>query len=230
MTATDGPSAGRPQLICEEVFLLLTTDAGAREGFGTQRGIGLTAAVIADLAALGKVTADEDKEHRVHVTDPVLTGDPVLDPALARLVERDGDPFAQLVRDRKLDPEAAVGKRLAETGILGLQDARLGGLVPAKHPTLDPGPEQDLRARLRQALTGGPVTDRDLTILSILAGLGVHKTVLGPDLPELSARDLRDRIRELGAGSPAGQAVTSAIRTISLAVASAGAMGAIASS
>ena len=203
MTATDGPSAGRPQLICEEVFLLLTTDAGAREGFGTQRGIGLTAAVIADLAALGKVTADEDKEHRVHVTDPVLTGDPVLDPALARLVERDGDPFAQLVRARKLDPEAAVGQRLAE---------------------------QDLRARLRQALTDGPVTDRDLTILSILAGLGVHKTVLGPDLPELSARDLRDRIRELGAGSPAGQAVTSAIRTISLAVASAGAMGAIASS
>jgi len=40
--------------------------------------------------------------------------------------------------------------------------------------------------------------------------------VLGPDLPEESARDLRDQIRELAAaGSPAGDAVTSAIRTIS---------------
>ncbi|GLY14430.1 GPP34 family phosphoprotein [Kineosporia rhizophila] len=226
MSATEGRTG---LLICEEVFLLLTTDAGVREGFGTQRGIGLTAAVIADLAALGRVTAEEDKEHRVHVTDPTPTGDALLDETLARLGQRDGDKFAQLVRDRKLNPEAAVGKRLAEAGILGLQDARLGGLVPAKHPTLDPAPEQDLRARLRTALTGGAATDRDLSILSILVGLGVHKTVLGPDLPEVSARELRDRISELGAASPAGDAVASAIRTISVAVAAAGAMGAIGS-
>lgn len=228
--ATDGPSGRPPQLICEEVFLLLTTDAGAREGFGTQRGIGLTAAAVADVAAAGRITVDEAKEHRVHVTDPAPLGDPVLDHALARLVQRDGDRFSQLIRDRELNPEAAVGRRLAEAGILDLRDARLGGLVPAKYPTLDSGPEQDLRARLRQALTGGPVTDRDLTILSILVGLGVHKTVLGPDMPDLSSRDLRDRIRDLAANSPAGDAVTSAIRTISLAVASsAGVMGAISS-
>ncbi|GLY31323.1 GPP34 family phosphoprotein [Kineosporia sp. NBRC 101731] len=230
MTATDGPTDGPTQLICEELFLLLTTDAGVREGFGTQRGIGMTAAMVADLVAAGRITVEEAKGHRIHVTDPAPLGDPVLDPALAQLVQRDGDEFAKLVRDRKLNPEAAAGQRLADAGTLGLRDARLRGLVPAKHPTLDPVPEQALRARLRQALTGGPVTNRDLTILSILLGLGVHKTVLGRDLPELSARDLRDRILELGAASPAGDAVTAALRTIALGAASAGAVSAIASS
>ncbi|GAB3244310.1 GOLPH3/VPS74 family protein [Kineosporia babensis] len=212
-------------LICEELFLLLTTDTGVREGFGTQRGIGLTAAVVADLAAAGRVTFDGTKHQRVQVTDPAPPGDPVLDTALARLVELDGKPFAQLVRDRKLNPEKAVGERLAEKGVLNLREALLGGLVPAKYPTLDPGPEQDLRARLRQTLDGGPVAEHDVTILSILLALSVHKTVLGRDLPGRSARDLRDQIRALAAESPAGDAVAAAMRSL----AAVGAMGAISS-
>jgi len=219
-------------LISEEVFLLLTTDAGTREGFGTQRGIGLAAAVVADLAAAGRVTTGGAPDHPVRVLDATPPGDPILDPALARLVERDGRPFSRLVRDRELNPESAVARRLADAGILEHRDSRLGGLLPAKHPTLDPGPERALRARLHQVLTVGPATDRDLTILSILVGLGVEWTVLGPEL-EPSGLDkawLRDRIRELTAVSPAGDAVASALRTIAAAVAAAGSIGAIGSS
>jgi len=226
--SADGAAAS-PRLVCEELFLLLTGDSGGREGFGTQRGIGMAAAVVIDLVAAGRVTVEEGKGHRLRVTDPAPIGDPVLDAALQRILERDGTPLATLVRDRKLNPESAVGARLAEGGVLDVHEARLGGLVPAKYPTVDPEPERALRARLSAALTGGPVTERDLTILSVVLALGVHARVLGRDLPGWSARDIRTRIHQLGSDTAFGDAVATALRTIAAAVATAGAIGAVSS-
>lgn len=224
----DGAGATRPLLWCEELFLLLTTDAGAREGFGTQRGIGLAAALLADLVAAGRVSAD-DGDQRVRVVDATPTGDDVLDAALMRVSKKDGARFADLVRDRALNPEEAVGRRLAAAGILERRPGLLGGLVPAKYPTLDDAPEAAVRARLAAALTTGVASEGDVTLLSILVALGVERTVLADDVPQLSRRALRERITQIAGARPAGDAVASALRALSAAVAMAGISGAISS-
>lgn len=208
-------------LIVEELFLLLTKDDGATEGWGTQKGWGLTAAAVADLVLQHKIDLDDGKDPRVTVMSDTPTGNPALDRTLARLGHKQGKKLSALVQDRQANPLDQVGEALVNAGIVDFEGKQLLGLVPARYPTLNPGPEQAVRERLRLVLGGQPATIVDATLLSILQGLGVAKTVLRAEAGGLSGRELKARIAEAAANVPEGAAIKRAIDQLNMVVLSA---------
>ena len=165
-------------LIAEELFLLMRRDDGKPESMSAQRGYGLAAAVITDLVLAERITLSDDKDPRMSVLRPGPAGHPALDAAMSRLVEREGKKLSSLVTDRRLAVEAEVAAALAAAGVIGIEEKRALGLVPAKYPVRDPEPERRTREQLRVVLAGGTPRPEDATLLAILQGLGVAPKVL----------------------------------------------------
>ena len=160
-------------LIVEELFLLMRRDDGKPASAMAQRGYGLAAAVITDLVLAERITLSDDKDPRMTVLVPGPVGHPALDAAMARLEQRDGKKLSSLVTDGKLAVEAQVATALAQAGVIGIEEKRALGLVPAKYPVVDPEPERRTREQLRVVLAGGTPRTEDATLLAILQGLGV---------------------------------------------------------
>lgn len=200
-------------LICEELFLLLTNDRGAPEGWGTQRGWGLSAALITDLMVHRRVAVVFDKKNpRIDLVDAAPTGSPVLDAAIGRLGQKHGKRFSWWVKDRALNPEADVAQSLAYAGVITIEPKRLLGVIPARYPVRNPAPEQALRERLRLVLAGDHAPGAaDAAELALLKALKVAGKVLAQEAAPLRGRALNQRIDQVAADVPAADAVTRAI-------------------
>lgn len=215
-------------LISEELFLLLRRDDGKPESMSAQRGYGLAAAVITDLVLAERITLSDDKDPRMSVLRHGPVGHPALDAAMARLQEREGKKLSSLVTDRKLAVEEQVAAALASAGVIGIEEKRALGLVPAKYPVLDPEPERRTREQLRLVLAGGTPRTEDATLLAILQGLGIAPKVLEDERGTLGRRDLKKRIEEVSSEVKAGEAVAKAIAALNTAIMTAAIMPAIA--
>lgn len=217
-------------LVASELFLLLRRDDGRAERATAQNGYGLAAAVVTDLIVAERVALGEEKDPRVRVLDDRPTGDPVLDPALARVVQKDGKRLSSLVTDRRLNPEGAVATALAGAGIVGIEEKRALGLVPARYPVRQPSVERDVRERLRTVLAGGSPSVTDAALLSILQGLDLASKVLADEMGTLSRKELKRRIEavgdELAEGAP-GAAVARAVQRMNAAIVSAAVVPAV---
>lgn len=218
-------------LIVEELFLLMRRDDGKPESVAAQRGYGLAAAVITDLVLAGRITLSDDKDPRMSVLLPGLTGHPALDAAMSRLEERDHKKLSSLVTDRRLAVEEEVASALAANGVVEVEHRRALGLVPARYPVRDPEPERRVREQLRTVLAGGTPRIEDATLLAILQGLGVAAKVLADERGTLGRRDLKRRIEavstEVEAGE-AGEAVAKAVAAMNTAIMTAAIIPAIA--
>lgn len=201
-----------------EIFLLLTNDEGGSASWGTQTGWALSAATIADLLIEERVVLGDGKDPRVRVIDATPTGRAVLDKVLFRIVEKDGKKLSTLVQDGKLNPEAEVVEELVNRGVVDVVPARLLGLIAAKRPTLDPGPEREVRERLRAVLVGGRASGSDATVLAILQGLGVAKKVLEQESVGMSAKELKRRVEEASSEVAVGVAIKRAIDSLNTAI------------
>lgn len=208
-------------LIADRMFLLLRRDDGRAESATAQNGYGLAAAVITDLILAGRITLTDDKDPRVRVLDDGPTGSAVLDAALLRITERNGKKLSSLVTDRRLALEGLVADSLAEAGVIAIEEKRALGLVPARYPVRDPGPERQVREQLRGVLAGASPQTGDATVLSILHGLGVLDKVLKEERGDLRRKDLKRRIEEVADEDPAGAAVADALRAMNAAMMSA---------
>ena len=205
-------------LIAEELFLLMRRDDGRPASAMAQRGYGLAAAVITDLVLAERITLSDDKDPRMTVLVPGPAGHPALDAAMVRLEQRDGKKLSTLVTDGKLAVEKQVAAALASAGVIGIEEKRALGLVPAKYPVVDPEPERRTREQLRLVLAGGTPRTEDATLLSILQGLGVAPKILDEEKGTLGRRDLKRRIEEVSRGVEAGDAVAKAIAAMNTAV------------
>ncbi len=215
-------------LIVEELFLLLRRDDGKPASAMAQRGYGLAAAVITDLVLAERITLSEDKDPRMTVLVPGPVGHPALDAAMARLEQRDGKKLSSLVTDGKLAVEEQVAAALASAGVIGIEEKRALGLVPAKYPVVDPEPERRTREQLRVVLQGGTPRTEDATLLAILQGLGVVPKVLAEEKGTLGRRDLKRRIEEVSSEVKAGDAVAKAVAAMNTAIMTAAIVPAIA--
>ena len=205
-------------LIVEELFLLMRRDDGKPASAMAQRGYGLAAAVITDLVLAERITLSDDKDPRMTVLVPGAVGHPALDAAMARLEQRDGKKLSSLVTDGKLAVEAQVATALAQSGVIGIEEKRALGLVPAKYPVIDPEPERRTREQLRVVLAGGTPRTEDATMLAILQGLGVVPKILDEEKGTLGRRDLKRRIEEVSSEVKAGDAVAKAIAAMNTAI------------
>jgi hypothetical protein len=200
-------------LIVEELhMLLLRPDGRVESAVSVNRLYGEVAAVIVDLALHGCISVSDEKNPVVEIVSTEPTGNPILDTTLHRLVPLRGKRLQSLVVRPKLDPLEVVVESLVAQGILVRGERGFFGWGSARTPESDSAPEQVLRSRLAAVLAGtGAPTQADLALLSILQNLNSAHAILRDECGGMSSRDLKRRIEELTAGSPAGDAVAKAV-------------------
>jgi hypothetical protein len=201
----------------EEFLLLAYAEDGTPLTDGTHLDNGLGGAVLLELALAGRVGI-EDK--RVVVADPSPTGDPLLDDNLARVgaepkARKPGhwvSKFAKNARPRVL------GKLVADE-VLTVEEDRVLGVFPRKkYPSagrVPPAPEADALQRLRSAVLGsGPVEPRTAALCALVAATELDRKVL----TDLDRKLVKTRLKEIGEGAWAADAVRKAIEDIQVAV------------
>lgn len=224
-------------LLAEDLLLLLTDDTSGRLAVpGAQADAGLSGAVLAELALMGKVDltgeADAGKPGRLVVRDPSPAGDAVLDAALAIVIAHPGKKPSAAIGPLGKNLRQTLHDRLAASGVLHAGQARILGIFPAhRWPALDTSHEEQLRQQLAGALTGQASPDsRAAALIALLHALKCEHKVIDPRQYGLSRRQLRARAEEITKGSWAAAAVHQVIDETILAMtaaASAGAAGGV---
>jgi Golgi phosphoprotein 3 (GPP34) len=199
------------------VLLLLDPDSGRAVVDGTSLDRAIGGALLLDLAARERITADGDgAKARLSVVDAAPTGDPLLDEAASRLTgtslraQRAVERLARRTRTPVLE-------RLAERGLVRRERSRLLGLVPTTTWPSTGSATTELRARVAAVLRDGSQPDQHVALLiSLVHAVKVeHKLVDGP------RKQLRARAAEVAAGDWAGEAVRKAIQAVQTSVAAA---------
>ena len=111
------------------------------------------------------------------------------------------------------DLKGRVGRRLAERGVLHVQqDKFLFLFTRTNYPERDPGPERELRSRLRQAVMGSSqdLDTRTVALLSIAKATGLLRTIL--DKQELEQR--KQHIERIIEGEATGKVARELIKQV----------------
>ncbi|QCB94805.1 GOLPH3/VPS74 family protein [Cellulomonas shaoxiangyii] len=210
-------------IVAEDVLLLLTDDAtGKAVVDGTRRDIAVAGAVIAELAAAGRlevaVSSGLFPRTTLRVVDPSPLGDDVLDDALVRAAgPGSASPTAVLGRIRKGLRERLYA-RLVARGVLRAQEGRVLGVFPtASWPAVDATHEAEVLRSLHEVLVAGRApTPREASLVALLAAVdAVPKVRFGTGLPN---RELKARAKQVAAGDVGGQAARKAVEAVEAAV------------
>jgi hypothetical protein len=204
-------------LIADELLLLALDDTSGRiVASGNNLDAALGAALLVELALMERISvapaeAGWNERGRVTVIDSTPTDDPDLDDVLAKLAEKDGRkvknlispmtwrPISHKLRDRRL-------ARLIQQGVIDEQRSPVLGL--RRHPSTDPAPEHEVRARLRSALVDGLTpTERTVALVALLDAAGILTKVVAVE----DKKALKARARQLSEGDWAAKAVKDAL-------------------
>jgi Golgi phosphoprotein 3 GPP34 len=212
----------------EELVLIATREDGSmdKNAWGSL-DYGIAGARLLDLALAGRLALEDGK---IVVADATPIGEPLADEALA-VIES-----SEKVRNAKhwvgKLSKGGVRKRLLarldERGVLAAERSKFLGLVPrTRHVEVDPGPEREVRARVRAAVLGEE-PDPDARTVA-LAALVKACSLVNAVFERGERRDAKKRIGELAAPDEVGAAVkavtdaTSAAVTAAVVAATAGA-------
>jgi hypothetical protein len=203
--------------LAEEFVLIAYADDGTPLTDGTHLDNGLGGAVLLELALAGRVDIADKK---VILVDSRPTGDPLVDNAAVRIAE-DTKPrkpghwvskFAKETRPLVLD-------KLVADGVLTMRTDKVLGLFPRKKfPAaygVEPPVETDARQRMRAAVAGsGAVDPRTGALCALVAATDLDRKVFA----DLDRRQVKARLKEIGDGAWAAQAVKKTIEEIQSAV------------
>jgi hypothetical protein len=205
-------------LLAEDLLLLLTEDISGRLAVpGGPADAGLGGAVLAELALMGKVDltgeADDGKPGRLIVCDPTPAGDAVLDAALAIVLVHQGKKPSAVIRPLGKNLRQTLHGRLAGSGVLRAEQARILGIFPAhRWPALDTSHEEQIRQQLAGALTGQAAPDsRAAALIALLYALQCEHKVIDPRQYGSSRGQLRARAEEIAVDSWVSAAVREVI-------------------
>ncbi|MFI6921341.1 GPP34 family phosphoprotein [Nonomuraea spiralis] len=198
--------------IAEELLLLAYSEDEGKQLIGvTQLDPALGGAILAELAAAGRVELADDK---VTVKDRTPLGDEELDATLARMAE-DGKArkpawWVQRVQSAKLRKRLLT--RLAGAGVLAEEHGKVLGIFPTtRWPEADPSVEADVRERVTATLAGAEPDVRTAMLIAIMHAAKLdRKAFPGAD---------RARVKEIAEGEWAGAAVAKTIAAINAAIA-----------
>ena len=202
--------------IAEEFLLLAYDDDGTPHTDGTRLDNGLGGAILLELA-LGRRVDVEDK--RVVVVDRAPTGDALADEALTRIeADKPRKPGYWVTKLSKQARPRILEKLVAE-GVLTVEKDKVLWVFPrTKYPSANgepPAVEADARDRIRAAVLGdGPVEPRTAALCALVAATELDRKIL----TELDRKVVKTRLKEIGEGAWAADAVRKAIEEIQTAV------------
>jgi Golgi phosphoprotein 3 GPP34 len=203
--------------LAEEFTLLAYDDAGTPLTDGTRLDNGLGGALLLELALAGRVDVVDKK---VVVLDPSPTGDPLADEALGRIAgEEKGRRPGHWVSKFAKDTRPRVLDRLVRNGVLTVQKDKVLGVFPrTKYPAAggtEPAAEATARERMRAAvLSSGPVEPRTAALCALVAATELDRKVFA----DLDRKRVKARLKEIGEGAWAADAVKKTIEEIQAAV------------
>ena len=202
--------------LAEELALLGYGDDGKPVTDRMHRDNGLGGALLLELALAERVDI-EDK--RVVVRNPAPTGDPIIDQALAQIVndQKSRKPghwvskFAK-AREQVMDSLVAQGAVRREEDKVMLVFPRTR--FPSTHG-IEPPAETEARQRMVAAITGtGPVEPRTAALCALVAATDLDKKVFR----DLDRKQVKARLKEIGQGAWAATAVKKSIEEIQSAI------------
>ena len=202
--------------LAEELALLGYGDDGKPVTDRMHLDNGLGGALLLELALAERVDI-EDK--RVVVRNPAPTGDPIIDQALAQIVndQKSRKPghwvtkFAK-TREQVMDSLVAQGAVRREEDKVMLVFPRTR--FPSTHG-IEPPAETEARQRMVAAITGtGPVEPRTAALCALVAATDLDKKVFR----DLDRKQVKARLEEIGQGAWAATAVKKSIEEIQSAI------------
>lgn len=200
-----------------EELLLLVLDERTGE-FGDPRPIvfehALAGAVLMDLALLNRIDTDL---RDLFVIRPDATGDPVLDPVLARIGlggrTRPTRHWVEVIGGMGAQIREAALAQLVANGVLRCEEQRfLWVFSTRRYPARDGGAgRREVKSRLRELLLGDGVPDpRDVVLVSLLNAC----RLFGEIFEEGELAKVQPRIQAVARMDLIGQAITATIREI----------------
>ncbi|WP_345360379.1 GOLPH3/VPS74 family protein [Actinoallomurus liliacearum] len=214
----------RLTLADELLLLALREEDGSALIGSAELDCGVAGALLAELALAERVQLVDG---RVVAADQSPLGDPDLDGLLASITA-DGKPRKAeqwVSRTRRDEIRKRRLGRLAAIGILEEREHKFLFFKHTSYPERDPGPEQELRARLRAVLDGAPADERSGALLAIVHACRLDRKAF----PDVDGKVLRGRVREITEEQWAGRAVAKVIASIHAAVMAATSAAVIAS-
>lgn len=210
-----------PVLIAEELLLLsIDNETGKNILLSSDKiAPALGGAMLGELALMERIgvapeSAGRRQRGRVTITSTIPTDDEELDNLMAVLEQREGARVKDLISQMSLKPitkglRERLLQRLTGAGVLCEQRSKIFRL--RSWPTINSGPEHEVRSRLQGALVGGHVpTERTVALIALLNATGkLSKVVSGAD-----KKALKTRADELSEGDWAAKAVKRAIAEV----------------
>lgn len=204
--------------LSEQLLLIELDDETGRGADGAAPDAGLAAAILLDLARSGLVAVAEDG--RLEARSAPGPDHPVL--AEADALIRDDDERRDAKGwighlPRALHPlRERVARPLVDRGVLAEHHRRILGFLPATDfPATDPGPERELRARLRAVLVEGrDPGDDEALLLGLLEPLGLVDALV----PREERHMARIRAKAVAEHGLTGSAVLDVVREMQAAV------------
>ena len=173
----------------------------------------LSGAVLMELALQNKIDTDLK---RLVVVDPTPTGDEMLDPTLAMIVQSEGDYNAKFWVEKcalnadeikKLALNRLVSKKILEK----VDDKFLWVFSTRRYPLIDGKAEQEVKIRIMDLLFSDKLPDpRDIVIISLVEASGIFKHILSESKHKRSL----NRIKQIRNMDLLGRAVTNSVRDI----------------
>jgi Golgi phosphoprotein 3 (GPP34) len=204
-------------LLAEELLLLLLDDekGSVRGGFADDAG--LTGALLLDLVEAGRVV---EREGALVPSGAGPSSPQVLADAYAEIERSDRPRDANHWLNRlpkALKPlRGRVAQDLVARGVLGEERHKaLGPFSSTRYPELDPGPEHELRARLRAVLVDGAEPDAHT---ALLLGLLAPLDLVGRLVEREHRKAAKARAQEVADRGAVGSAVADARRAAQAAV------------
>ena len=185
----------------EEMMLLMLDDEGGKfiDVPTVSLEHALAGSVLMDLALERRVDTDPKQ---LFVIDPTPTGDDLLDPTLARIVQAEetydcghwikaSAVHADEIRERALD-------RLVERGILRREEDRFMWVLPTRrYPIIDNKTVREVKLRIMEVLFSDEIPDaRDIIIISLSDVCGILRSLLSSRELKTTAQRV-DQVRRM---------------------------------
>jgi Golgi phosphoprotein 3 len=205
----------------EEIMLLALRDREGTVASGTHYQHAIGGAILAELLLQGRISVEQRKKKMfARVVDSTPVGEPLIDECLAKIAVAKKPVQLQTwvskfagVKNLK----SRVAGQLSRRGILRMDEDKVLGIFTRKvYPEVDPGPEKQLIAGLREAIfsDGQEVNPRKVVLLSLANSADLLKLVF--DKKDLRGR--KKRIEQVINGEMTGKATKEAIQAMQAAV------------